>query len=55
MPANGWAVSELVPQGLSVKPMDSATESKPPDLLFHVKILVFQVLTGELGKGETVR
>ena len=35
MPANGWAVSELVPQGLSVKPMDSATESKPPDLLFH--------------------
>jgi hypothetical protein len=31
MPANGWAVSELVSQGLSVKPMDSATESKPPD------------------------
>ena len=54
MPANGWAVSELVPQGLSVKPMDSATESKPLDLLFHIKILACQVLTGRFGKGETV-
>ena len=40
MPANGWAASEPLGNQKGVKPTESATENKPPDVDLYVKILV---------------